>query len=40
MSDEDEDLFGDYEKGEEEDGDLEENTTLVRNCCSTASSVL
>ncbi|XP_070799354.1 WASH complex subunit 2-like isoform X3 [Pituophis catenifer annectens] len=30
MSDEDEDLFGDYEKGEEEDGDLEENTTLKR----------
>ncbi|XP_013930123.1 PREDICTED: WASH complex subunit FAM21-like [Thamnophis sirtalis] len=30
MSDEDEDIFGDYEKGEEEDGDLEENTTLKR----------
>ncbi|XP_063160448.1 WASH complex subunit 2C [Candoia aspera] len=30
MSDEDEDLFGDYEKGEEEEGDLEENTTLKR----------
>ncbi|KAG8137598.1 hypothetical protein E2320_004823 [Naja naja] len=30
ISDEDEDIFGDYEKGEEEDGDLEENTTLKR----------
>ncbi|KAM6446274.1 WASH complex subunit 2C isoform 3-T3 [Liasis olivaceus] len=30
MSDEDEDLFGDFEKGEEEEGDLEENTALKR----------
>lgn len=36
MSDEDEDdLFGDSEKGEEEEeeGDLEDNARLVRNCC-------